>query len=38
MPQGALYAVPADLIPARSQQAAAIIHMLLNNLDPRWWD
>ena len=34
MPKSPLYAVPADQIPARSQQAAAIIHMLLNNLDP----
>jgi hypothetical protein len=36
MPTGSLYAVPTDLIPARSRQAAAIIHMLLNNLDPRY--
>ena len=36
MPQEPLYAVPTDEIPARSSQAAAIIHMLLNNLDPRY--
>jgi len=34
MPQDPLYAVPTDQIEARSHQAAAIIHMLLNNLDP----
>ena len=36
MPVDSLYAVPADQIPTRSSQAAAIIHMLLNNLDPRY--
>jgi len=35
MPQENLYAVPTHEIPARSHQAAAIIHMILNNLDPR---
>jgi len=35
MPADPLYAVPTDQIPAKSRQAAAIIHMLLNNLDPR---
>jgi len=35
MPSEPLHAIPADLIPTRSHQAAAIIHMLLNNLDPR---
>jgi len=35
MPREPLFAVPADEIPTRSAQAAAIIHMLLNNLDPR---
>ena len=35
MPVEPLYAIPNDQIPARSHQSAAIIHMLLNNLDPR---
>jgi len=35
MPREPLYAIPADEIPTRSTQAGAIIHMLLNNLDPR---
>ena len=35
MPVEPLYAIPTDQIPARSHQSAAIIHMLLNNLDPR---
>ena len=35
MPTEPLYAIPTDQIPARSHQSAAIIHMLLNNLDPR---
>jgi len=35
MPGAPLHAVPTDQIPAKSRQAAAIIHMLLNNLDPR---
>jgi len=34
MPRDTLYAVPVSEIPAKSRQAAAIIHMLLNNLDP----
>ena len=34
MPTQRLYAIPVDKIPARCSQAAAIIHMLLNNLDP----
>jgi len=34
MPQESLYAVPLQDIPVRSHQAGAIIHMLLNNLDP----
>merc|ERR550525_1104547 len=34
MPTQRLYAIPVDKIPARCGQAAAIIHMLLNNLDP----
>merc|ERR1719167_1128558 len=35
MPREPLFAIPTDQIPAKSRQAAAIIHMLLNNLDPR---
>jgi len=34
MPPAPLHAVPAQEIPAKCAQAAAIIHMLLNNLDP----
>ncbi|KAI6207145.1 hypothetical protein M3Y94_00996500 [Aphelenchoides besseyi] len=34
MPQHQLNAIPIDQIPAQSQQAAAIILMILNNLDP----
>jgi len=34
MPTQPLHAVPADKIPTKCRQAAAIIHMLLNNLDP----
>lgn len=30
-----LRAIPVDKLPARSRQAAAIMHMVLNNLDPR---
>ena len=30
-----LRAIPVGRIPAVSRQAAAIIHMILNNLDPR---
>ena len=35
MPDEDLYAVPVDQIPAKSRHAAVIIHMLLNNLDPK---
>jgi len=35
MPQEPLFAISAEQIPTRSRQAAAIIHMILNNLDPR---
>merc|ERR1712038_464371 len=34
MPTQPLHAVPADKIPTKCRQAAAIIHMILNNLDP----
>jgi len=34
MPSEPLFAIPTDNIPSRSRQTAAIIHMLLNNLDP----
>lgn len=34
MPDHQLNAVPVTDIPARSRQAAAIILMILNNLDP----
>ncbi|XP_052679852.1 urocanate hydratase-like [Crassostrea angulata] len=34
MPTTELRAYPIDQIPARSRHAAAIIHMILNNLDP----
>merc|ERR1711990_1391906 len=32
-PTQPLHAVPADKIPTKCRQAAAIIHMILNNLD-----
>lgn len=35
MPEESLHAIPIEKIPAKSRHAAAIIHMLLNNLDPR---
>lgn len=35
MPDEELFAFPLDQIPTNSRQAAAIIHMLCNNLDPR---
>lgn len=35
MPDESLYAIPIDQIPAKSRHGAAIIHMLLNNLDPK---
>ena len=35
MPDESLYAIPTDQIPAKSRHAASIIHMLLNNLDPK---
>jgi len=35
MPEEPLHAITIDQIPAKSRHAAAIIHMLLNNLDPR---
>lgn len=34
MPEHSLNAIAIDNIPARSRQAAAIILMILNNLDP----
>jgi len=34
MPAELLFAIPADNIPTKSRQAAAIIHMILNNLNP----
>jgi len=35
MPKVNLEAVPFDLIPGQTSEARAMIHMILNNLDPR---
>ena len=35
MPKSNLQAIPFDIIPGKTIEARAMIHMILNNLDPR---